>query len=62
MKSKEIQSATAAPPQPSNSTVLLYADVAARAYNIYERSGYVDGNDEANWLEAETVLAGESPL
>ena len=42
--------------------MLLYVDVAARAYNIYERSGYVDGNDEANWLEAETVLAGESPL
>ncbi len=62
MKSRKMQSASTAPPQPSNSTVLLYADVAARAYDIYERSGHVEGNDEANWLAAEAGLAGESSL
>ena len=60
MKSKKIQSAIEAPPQPSNSTVHLYTQVAARAYDIYERSGYVDGNAEAHWLEAEAGLAGEA--
>ncbi|MDB6134814.1 MAG: hypothetical protein JWM59_3057 [Verrucomicrobiales bacterium] len=42
------------PSTPSN------AEIAARAYSIYERSGYAEGNDESNWLEAEAGLIGES--
>ncbi len=34
-------------------------DVAIRAYRIYVESGYVEGRDLDNWLEAERQLEQE---
>lgn len=32
---------------------LRHAQIAKRAYEIYEQSGQADGNSETNWLQAE---------
>lgn len=41
----------------------LYEEIARVAYELYEKTGYVDGRDLDNWLEAERIvmarLAGE---
>ena len=34
--------------------------IAARAYEIYEREGRIDGRDLENWLKAEAELKVES--
>jgi hypothetical protein len=37
-----------------------HAQIAARAFEIYMRSGCRPGQDEHNWLEAEKELLAES--
>lgn len=64
MKSRKIkttepkpqQSPAAAPAAPA------HEKIAARAYDIYERNGYVEGSEQENWLEAEVALTRESLL
>jgi hypothetical protein len=34
------------------------ADIAVRAYEIYEREGRPEGRDVAHWAQAETELVG----
>jgi len=34
----------------------LYEEIAKVAYEIYEKSGYIEGRDLDNWLEAERIL------
>jgi hypothetical protein len=34
----------------------LYEEIAKVAYELYEKSGYIDGRDLDNWLEAERVV------
>lgn len=34
----------------------LYEKTAKVAYELYEKSGYIDGRDLDNWLEAERVV------
>ena len=34
----------------------LYEEIAKVAYEIYEKSGYIEGRDLDNWLEAERVV------
>ena len=34
-------------------------DIAARAYQIYEREGRVDGRDAEHWFQAESELRAE---
>jgi len=34
----------------------LYEEIAKVAYDLYEKSGYIDGRDLDNWLEAERVV------
>jgi len=34
----------------------LYEEIAKVAYKLYEKSGYIDGRDLDNWLEAERVV------
>jgi hypothetical protein len=34
----------------------LYEEIAKVAYELYEKSGYIDGRDLDNWLEAEGVV------
>ena len=32
-------------------------EIAVRAYNIFSASGYIPGNDEEHWLQAEAQIA-----
>ncbi|MGQ9571253.1 MAG: DUF2934 domain-containing protein [Thermodesulfovibrionales bacterium] len=34
----------------------LYEEIAKVAYEIYEKSGYIEGRDLDNWLEAERIV------
>lgn len=34
----------------------LYEEIARVAYELYEKSGYVEGRDLDNWLEAERIV------
>ena len=34
----------------------LYEEIAKVAYEIYEKSGYIEGRDLDNWLEAERIM------
>lgn len=34
----------------------LYEEIARVAYNIYLKSGYIEGRDLDNWLEAERIV------
>ncbi|HKZ56245.1 MAG TPA: DUF2934 domain-containing protein [Thermodesulfovibrionales bacterium] len=34
----------------------LYEEIAKVAYEIYEKSGYIEGRDLDNWLDAERVV------
>ena len=34
----------------------LYEEIARVAYEIYEKSGYIEGRDLDNWLEAERIV------
>ncbi|MDH4154367.1 MAG: DUF2934 domain-containing protein [Nitrospira sp.] len=36
----------------------LHQQIAERAYILYERSGFQDGNDVDHWLEAERQIKG----
>jgi hypothetical protein len=36
----------------------LHEEIARAAYYLYERSGWLHGNDEEHWLEAERQLRG----
>lgn len=36
----------------------LHKQIAERAYILYERSGFQDGNDLEHWLEAERQIKG----
>lgn len=40
----------------------LYADIAKRAYELYERRGWGHGNDLSDWLEAEQEILREKSL
>ena len=47
-----------APPPPTPTVEPTYEEIATRAYEIYLDSGSQEGNDEANWLQAEQELLG----
>lgn len=34
----------------------LYDEIARAAYELYEKSGRLDGKDSENWLEAEKIV------
>ncbi|MGB9716100.1 MAG: DUF2934 domain-containing protein [Thermodesulfovibrionales bacterium] len=34
----------------------LYEEIARVAYELYEKSGYIEGRDLDNWLEAERIV------
>jgi len=34
----------------------LYDEIAKVAYELYEKSGYTEGRDLDNWLEAERIV------
>jgi len=34
----------------------LYDEIARVAYELYEKSGYTEGRDLDNWLEAERIV------
>ncbi len=34
----------------------LYDEIARVAYELYEKSGYMEGRDLDNWLEAEKIV------
>jgi hypothetical protein len=34
----------------------LYEEIAKVAYELYGKSGYIDGRDLDNWLEAERIV------
>lgn len=34
----------------------LHDEIAKVAYELYEKSGRIDGRDKANWLEAEQIV------
>jgi len=34
----------------------LYEEIAKVAHEIYEKSGYIEGRDLDNWLEAERIV------
>jgi len=36
--------------------VRLYLEITTVAYDLYERSGRVEGRDIDNWLEAERIV------
>jgi len=53
-KSKKIQ------PSPNmNTAALPEPEVRARAYELYELRGRIDGYDEADWLQAEFELRSD---
>ena len=53
-KPKKIQ------PSPNMNTVALTEpEVRARAYELYELRGRIDGYDEADWLQAEFELRSD---
>jgi len=49
---------TSAPAQPSLGPAMTTDEVARRAYEIYERSGFEHGRDLDHWLIAERELQG----
>ncbi len=34
----------------------LFDEIAKVAYELYEKSGFIDGRDLDNWLEAERIV------
>lgn len=34
--------------------------VAKKAYELYEKSGWIEGRDIQNWLEAERIVKGRA--
>jgi hypothetical protein len=34
----------------------LYNEIAKVAYELYEKSGYIQGCDRAHWIEAEKIV------
>ena len=34
----------------------LRDEIANMAYELYKNSGYIEGRDEENWLEAERII------
>jgi DUF2934 family protein len=39
----------------------LESEIRRRAYELYERRGYVDGRAEQDWFEAEREVLSRSP-
>lgn len=40
----------------------LRDEIANLAYELYINSGYIDGRDEENWLEAERIILARQRL
>ena len=40
----------------------LRDEIANLAYELYINSGYIDGRDEENWLEAERIILARHRL
>ena len=40
----------------------LHDEIANLAYELYINSGYKDGRDEENWLEAERIILARQRL
>ena len=52
---------TPAPAQPALAPALTTDEIARRAYELYERSGYQQGQDLDHWLIAERELQNSQP-
>jgi hypothetical protein len=40
----------------------LRDEIANMAYELYKNSGYIEGRDEENWLEAERIILARQRL
>lgn len=58
LKRKKTQPASTKPASPSDD---LHRWIAKRAYELFEESGCVDGNDKDHWLEAEREVREHRP-
>jgi Protein of unknown function (DUF2934) len=43
-------------------TMDLREEIANLAYELYKNSGYIEGRDEDNWLEAERIILARNRL
>ena len=61
---KTMQEASVSKPQSKTKTKTnpqqFYQRVEEKAYELYERRGYTNGNDLADWFEAERIVKSES--
>lgn len=60
-RAKNGHAANAGPTAGNGAAGLTHEQVAARAYELWLRSGCVPGRDEQNWREAEAQLRAEQP-
>ena len=58
LKRKKTQPASTKPASPP---VDLHRWIAKRAYELFEESGCVNGNDKDHWLEAEREVREHQP-
>lgn len=58
LKRKKTQPASTKPVPPADD---LHRWIAKRAYELFEESGCVNGNDKDHWLEAEREVREHQP-
>jgi hypothetical protein len=58
---KKTDGVNAAPPVTTHGRAEA-GDVAARAYELWEKSGHAHGKDQEHWFQAERELRGRKPV